>query len=532
MFDPKRPTAKHASYQRLCDLSMLPGDLLGGLPALLARKDVYFPREVPDGSGAVVVGGLRVDPYANRLSRLTLFNRFRDGVDDLVGRVFSRRVKWDEQTPRSIAGDRKSGAFGFVDDVDGGGTNAHVFLRRRCRSSAAKGCDFVLVDFPKTENAGLRSVAEERRAGLRPFWVPYAREAVADWSHAIVAGRKTLTYLKLADAWSHPETKVSHPALRLFFADGTSPVRFEVWAALDPKKVGLDPLSIEDGKAWQRVEEGFRQPHVEIPFGAYSTDADVPFEAEPPLIDAAYLNLSHCRKTGSIDNAQHAVGFPRMYASGITYQDFKDQMKGAHAADRFLVIPDAGGSVAFAEPQGSSWGAVEATIQNIEKRMDTLLSKPLEKSSAQPLTAQGEANSEAARMSRLESWVQQWTDSTNLLLYFTAIDLGEVKPGADGGWGAVEFNAKWTASSRDVEVVRVAADLSDRGLISRETEFRIAQEFGVVPEEADFEEEQQRIEEEGPKPGMPKEDSPDPFAEPSDDPARALLDAALGGKVA
>jgi len=509
MFDPKKPAATHPSYSRLVELSQLPGDLLGGLPALLARRDTYFPREVPDGPGVVVVGGIRVDPYANRLSRLTLFNRFRDGIDDLVGRVFSRRVQWDEDTPRAVQGDPESRAMGFVDDVDGGGTNAHVFLRRRCRASTAKGCDFVLIDFPKTENVGERSVAQERAAGLRPIWAPYAREAVADWRHAVLGGRKVLTYLKLADTWTHPETGVDHPAFRLFFADGSSVVRWEVWAVLEPKKVGVDPLTITDGKSWSRVDEGVRAPHVEIPFVAYSTDADAPFEAEPPMIDAAYLNLAHCRKTGSLDNAQHAVGFPRMYASGITYDDFKKQIGSSHSADRFLVIPESQGRVSFAEPEGTSWSAVEATIANIEKRMDALLSKPLEKDSSQPLTAQGEANSEAARMSRLESWVQQWTDATNLALYFTAIDLGEVRPGADGGWGAVEFNAKWTAAMRDVAIVRAAGELADRGLISRETEFKVGQEFGVIPEDADFEEEREKVEMQGPAPGVEEDEGGD-----------------------
>jgi hypothetical protein len=121
----------------------------------------------------------------------------------------------------------------------------------------------------------------------------------------------------------------------------------------------------------------------------------------------------------------------------------------------------------------------------------------MERASSQPLTAQGEANSEAARMSRLESWVQGLTDATNTLLYFTAIDLGEIKPGAEGGWGGAEFNTNWTDSHRDIERADRVFTMVDAGYLSRQSGFEALKECGIPPEDADFEEEQLRIEEEG-----------------------------------
>lgn len=491
MFDPTKPEAKHPSYDRLEQMRQLPGDLLGGLPGLLARKATYFPREIADG-WPVVKNGITVDPYENRIGRLTLYNLFKEGINNqLVGRVFSKKVRWDDKTPVSLLGDAKAGKMGFLDDVDGRATNAHVFLRRRFRNGIARGMEGVLVEFSTADRVGDRSVEEDRKAGRRPYWKPYASGAVWDWRFAFVNGAERLVYLKLRDTWTDPATGETFPCLRIFLADGFSLVRFEVWRE-EKKAKGTKPTYL-------KVDEGVRAPHVEIPFVPFATDADDPMEAEPELVDAAWLNLAHCRKTGAVDNSQHQINFPMLAITGLSLADAKKQIEesgvGSHRA---WVIPEPAGGISHAEPSGTSWKAAEETIDRVERRIEALLSKPLERDSRQPLTAQGEANSEAARMSRLESWVQGLTDSTNTLLYFTAIDLGEIKPGADGGWGAAEFNTKWTAAERDVNVVRLAYDLAREGKWPDSLAYQVAQEYGIAPEDVDFKELQKRLAEEPP----------------------------------
>lgn len=492
-FDPKNPTKTHESYSRLCELSRLPSDLLGGLPALLERKSTYFPRE-PMELAVVGLDGKTVDPYENRIGRLRLDNRFKDGVDRLLGRVFRRSIVWSDDVPPRIRGDETTN--GLVDDVDGRGTSASIFLYRRCRMATAKGVECVLVDPPRTPDAGRRSVEDERSAGLRPYWRPYSREAVLDWDHAHLRGARRLSYLKLADSWTDPATGEVLPALRVLTADGVHPVRFEIWVTRKAPaiwRVLWSAVSGADPSTWTKVDEGERNPQVDIPFVPYSTGAEDPLLAEPQLIDAAYQQLAHCRKTNSLDNGQHVVGFPRAFASGISLQEFKAQMEEGHSARNFWCLPQPGGQVGFAEPAGTSWNAVEATIERLEKQIDRAMDEPVQRDSSQPLTAQGEANSESAVMSRLEKWVKDWQDATNLLLYFTAVDLGEVKPTAEKGWGEATFNTKWTRATRDVDVVRFAYEQVAAGRWPEELAWQIAQEHGVVPEEVTFKELQKMV---------------------------------------
>jgi hypothetical protein len=478
MFNPKEPEAKHACYARLEQMRQLPGDLLGGLPALLERKATYFPREIADGTPQTV-NSITVDPYVNRIGRLTLFNMFKDGIDSqLVGRVFSRPVKWTDGTPLSIVGDPERGKAGFADDVDAKATNASVFLRRRFRNAWARGLEGVLIDYPITANAGARSVDEERARGLRPFWRPYTSSSIWDWEFSLIDGNERLVYLKLSDTWTDPATGETMPCVRVFTADGRSVVAIDVWA----KRAKASETGYE------HVFSGTRSPHLEIPFVPFATDGDEPMEAEPELVDAAWLNLAHCRKTGAVDNSQHQINFPMLAISGMTLQEAKDQIAEGVGSHRAWFIPQPGGGITYAEPAGASWSAAEQTIAAIERRIDRLFQRQLERDSAQPLTAQGEANSEAARLSRLESSVQGLTDSTNTLLYFTAIDLGEIKPGAEGGWGGADYNTKWTAAMRDVEVVRLAYELAAAGRWPEKMAYQVAQRYGVAPDEVSFEE--------------------------------------------
>jgi len=485
MFDPKNPEKLNERYERLEQLRQLPGDLLGGLPAMLERKAVYFPREIADG-WPITKKNITVDPYLNRISRLTLFNMFKEGINDqLVGRVFAKKVKWSADTPKAIAGDHKANVHGFVDDVDGKATNAHVFLRRRFRNAVAKGLDGVLVEYPTTPNAGERSVAEERQSGLRPYWRPYASSAIWDWEYALVGGTERLVYLKLRDIWTSPANGEKYPALRVFYADGVNPVRFEVWANLAKSADGSTAMT--SGKKYDLVFSGLRTPHIEIPFVPIATDGDEPMEAEPELVDAAWLNLAHMRKTGAVDNSQHQINFPIRWMSGITLEEAKKQLEDGTSSDRLWVSPAPGGQFGITEPTGTSWNAAENTIAAIEKRIEKLISKPLERESSQPMTAQGEANSEAARLSRLEAWVQGLTDSVNTLLFFTAVDTGDVKPNAEGGWGSVDFNVNWTKAQRDIEMVKLAWELVGAGQYPSELAFSISSDIGLVPEDVTFE---------------------------------------------
>lgn len=465
-------------------------DLMDGLPALIAKKETYLPREPMELP--VDVNGQRIDPYDNRCKRARLANLFRDGILSLTDRAFGKKVKLSKDTPLSIAGDAKSGVKGFQDDVDQRGTNLHVFLRRRCRTSAAEGVDFVLVEYPETGASGTESVADVKRAGFRPYWSPYSPGNVLDWTfESIGGGPPRLVYLLLR-GWETRDGR-TYEVRREFLAGDQRAGVFTSWRVLHQVKA-----EGKNSDEWVVLREGLRRPHFEIPFVALSTDADEPFEADPPQIDAAHLTLAHFRKTSDLDNAQHAVGFPVMYASGVTIEEMKTQVGDAgHSARRFYVLPQPGGVVGFAEPSGSSWGHLETSLDKIEKQVRSIMAEPERRVSGDPLTATGEQKEDVKHISQLEAWVQQWTDAANLLLYFTAIDLGEVKPGATSGWGAVEITLNLAQSPTSVDVSRHAWELVDRGAQSRASAFKVSQGAGAIPDGTTPEDEQRLIGEEG-----------------------------------
>lgn len=466
-------------------------DLMAGLPALLAKKETYLPRE-PMELPVTLSNGVEIDPYENRCKRARLANLFRDGILSLVDRAFGKKVKLTKETPLVIAGDAKRGLKGFQDDVDLKGTNLHVFLRRRCRTSAAEGVDFVLVDYPESGADGTQSVEEVKRSGLRPYWRTYSPANVLDWHfESIGGGAPRLVYLLLRD-WESRDGK-RYEVRREFLAGDPKTGVFAQWRVL---KKATDTTSQKP--EWIVLREGFRRPHFDIPFVPIPTDADEPFDAEPPMIDAAHLTLAHFRKSSDLDNAQHAVGFPIFYVSGVSINEFQEQIKAAgHSSSRFYVLPQPGGQAGFAEPSGSSWAHLETSLDKIEKQVSSIMAEPERRQTAAPLTATGEAKEDVKHVSQLEAWVQQWKDAANLLLYYTAIDYGEVKPGADRGWGGVEITLNLASPAANVDTSRHAHELVDLGVQSRRSAFRVSQGAGAIPDDTTFEDEQRAIEEEG-----------------------------------
>jgi hypothetical protein len=137
-------------------------------------------------------------------------------------------------------------------------------------------------------------------------------------------------------------------------------------------------------------------------------------------------------------------------------------------------------------------------MDKIMARCEKLAGDPALSSSPGNLTATGEAIRSAKSSSKLASWVQRWEDALSSLFYYTAIDLGIIKPGANEGWGGVSLNRVFVPLDRNIEGARLAAERNQAGKLSDETTFDILKAAEIVPEDIDFEEEKVRIAQEGP----------------------------------
>lgn len=476
-----------STFLRLEQRRTICRDLMQGLPRIQEQAAIYAPREPMEVPVAVPVTPYStqgwIDPWKLRVGRLRLEPIFQDAVDSLVGRPFSKPPKMEEGTPEPLVE--------FSDDVDAQGNNLQVFSLGQCSTAIAEGISFVLVDFSDVEEAARRTVDDDRRAGLRPFWRPYSPGAVFYWESETRSGITRLKTVRMRERVSEPDGPWGMneiDQIRVMFAGdpgmGTF-TRWEVWRQNEKDE-------------WFLFDQGIRRPQVDIPLVAFTTDETGFFEACPPLLDLAHLNIAHLRKASILDNAQNHVGFPVFHWSGVNKEQAVEQLSGGWGSNRFIISPDAAGSAGFVEPQGTSWDKVSAAMDSIMARCEKLAGDPTLASSPGNLTATGEAIRSSKTSSKLGSWVQRWEDSLSTLFFYTAIDLGLIKPNAEEGWGGVELNKQFVPTAQNTEGVRLLSERNQAGKLSDETTHEALVRAELLPESLTYEEEQQRLAQQGP----------------------------------
>jgi hypothetical protein len=85
----------------------------------------------------------------------------------------------------------------LAEDIDGKGNNLSAFAQPAFRGGVAKGCSAILVD--NTGRGQARTVAEERAAGVRPYWVAIRANDILDLKTAFVGGREQPYHVRIKE---------------------------------------------------------------------------------------------------------------------------------------------------------------------------------------------------------------------------------------------------------------------------------------------------------------------------------------------
>ena len=111
-------------------------------------------------------------------------NIFRDIVENLAAKPFTEEAGVGEKSSQRVKE--------LAEDIDGKGNHIHVFAQSTFFNGIAYAIDWILVDYTKNvpENA---TVADEKRLGVRPYWVHVpAKRVIAVYSDT-VSGKEILT---------------------------------------------------------------------------------------------------------------------------------------------------------------------------------------------------------------------------------------------------------------------------------------------------------------------------------------------------
>jgi hypothetical protein len=418
--------------------------LMGGTLTMRVNGKTYLP-QWPNESA---------DSYRARLATATLYPAFKRTVKVLSSKPFSKALTLSDNVPARIVP--------WLDDADLQGRNLQAFLYEVMKDCVAYGISGVLVDYPKAQ--GIATVADEKMAGVRPYFVHYPPGTVIGWRSERINGVETLTQLRLKETILEPSGEFGEEIIEQIRV--LTPGVWQIW-----RKVRF--------KDWVLYDEG-QTTLNQIPFVPFYGDRTGFMTGESPLVELAYQNVEHYQSSSDQQTILHVARVPILTIIGAN--DDTEITIGAASAAK---LPS-GSDLKFVEHSGAAISAGRQALLDLEERMrqtgaELLVMKPGQ-ATATEIYSDDEANK-----CDLQRITENFEDAVDQLLQFMADWVGE----SDGGnielfkdFGAAALS---DASAQLLLTTNQAGKISDMTLVS---EFK---RRGILSPDLDYETEQERI---------------------------------------
>jgi hypothetical protein len=428
--------------------------LLGGTRAMRAAGKQYLPKWPNEEE----------DAYACRLATAVLFPAYKRTVFTLTGKPFAEPVTIGDDVPAQIAE--------WLKDADLRGRNIDAFAADVMQSALGYGICGILVDFPKAE--GIKTVADERKAGLRPYFIQIHPWQVLGWRDEYVAGAWVLTQLRLLECVDEPDGAFGLKKVEQVRV--LTPGAWQVYRQSDKKE-------------WMLFDEGTTTLKT-IPYVPVYGERCEFMVGTPPLIEVANLNVAHWQCASDQQTILHVARVPILAVIGVDDEKFELTV-GASTA---VKIPT-GGDMKFVEHSGKAIEAGADELEALEERMrqagaELLVLRPGK------ITATQTAAENAVGMCALHRIAQNLEDALDQALQIMAMWVGEQSG------GHVELFKDFGAASLAEASTQILLDSASAGKISDETYFSEMKRRGIVSPDIDWQDEKKRIDAQKPALGM------------------------------
>ena len=450
--------------------------IIDGIKALRLAGQAYLPRFTDEDDKA----------YQYRLSCTKMTNVYRDAVEGLASKPFEQEVELVEDDNRKVPDEIKE----FAEDVDGSGNNLTVFSGSTFFNGINSAIHWIFVDSPPVDPT-IRTVADQKRAGLRPYWSHVLGRNVLQATAKVINGDEALTYVRIFEPGSPDH-------IRIFERLDNGVIRWELR---------------EKREQWTPYGTGQTQFH-EIGAGTLSIDVIplVPFmtgrrdgrsfKLSPALRDAADLQIELYGDESALKFAKRLTGYPMLAGNGINPPKNPDgtAMKLVVGPSRVLY----GGSDASGK-QGS-WAYVEPSATSLKFLADDIDAtiRQLRELARQPLTAQSgnltvitTAVAAGKAKSAVKAWAYTLKDALENAMVITC-KFKNITPEAYDPVVGVYTEFDEFVDGKDLE--SLDAD-RDRGDISQETLWEEKKRRGVYGAEFTPDRERERLLKEVPADG-------------------------------
>lgn len=438
-----------AQVKAMADSWPIVAALIGGTKAMRAASETYLPKWPNE----------EADSYKTRKDTATLFPAFSRTLGVMAGKPFAKALTLGEDVPPQIAE--------WMQDCDLEGRNLHTFASEMMEEVLGYGLAGVLVDYPRV--GPIRTLAEERQIGARPYLVKIEHSQILGWKAKRVNGVMKLTQLRLAESAEED--------------DGDYGVKT------------VERVRVLTPGAWELWQKGEKDDYVMVENGTTSLD-EIPFVpfygrrtgfmmGVSPLMDLAYLNVKHWQSQSDQDTILHVARVPILAMIGADPDT--SMTVGASSA---VKLPQ-GAELMFVEHTGAAIAAGEASLDKLQEQMiqtgaELLIAQPGNRTAT-------EANNDAeANKSELQRIVEAFEDSIDQCLQFVA-DWAKLSEG-----GRVSVFKDFAAGSLSEAAGQLILAFQQSGLITKKTAILQAQRIGVLSPDIEPEKELEAVADEGP----------------------------------
>lgn len=477
------PSQAYCDMLRLWDL---PRSLWGGTAAIRQKRTTYLPQEPGESDAA----------YDNRLYRSFLFNAFRRTITNVNGKIFSKALVLDDDVPSNIKL--------WTENVDLAGRNLDTLASDVLIDGLQTGLSHVLVDMQAPLNTidaegnpRPPTVAEERIAGRRPYFVHIKPENLIGWRSEVISGVETLTQIRIKECITIPDGEFGEMTverIRVLWPD-----RFAVYEK---------PAGSSD---WQLVQEGPVTLGF-IPLATFYAGRTSFMRAEPPLQDLADLNVMHWQSSSDQRHILHFARAPFIFGAGFTKEEVEAMTKSSASSrnnsvqsggvaigpNRMIMATQPEAKLQVIEHTGKAIEAGRVDLQDIEDRMrimglELFLTKPGN------VTATGRAIDANEVNSQVKAWALSLKDTLEQALGFMAQWSGM---GEDAG-GSITINTDYGITLQGAQDGADLLKARQTGDISKETFWAEWKRRGILSDDFDPAQERAHLEDEMPAPTDP-----------------------------
>ncbi len=350
----------------------------------------------------------------------------------------------------------------FVKDVDGCGSDLDEYARRSLICALTYGHSNTLVDFPAP--TGAISLAEERNQNRRPYWIEVDPANIYGWRLDREVNYGKLIQVRIAEKAVVPDGEFGEKVYEQIRV--IEPGKYRIYRKKETTK---DMYTQNEEFAGNFDSPANEQEYEVLESGEFSL-GEIPLvtvyagktdtmTSKPPLLDIAYLNLTHFQRQADLIHSLHVASQPLLVMEG-----WDDQTKDMAISVNYAMATQPGNKVYYVEPAASAFEAQAAEIQELQLQMATLGISTL---SQQKFVAE---SADARRLDRVD---------TNSMLSMVSLDLEQkMQKAFDLSANYLGLEPPEIKISRDFDIDRLIGQditaltsLFDQQVIDRE-EFR------------------------------------------------------------